>query len=518
MFLSASATSGSWLLLASVVFCSCGGRSGIPDGKPTEPLVPCKTDAECFDGNLCVTRLCQSGYCKTIDTRTCDDGDPCTADSCEPSTGECAYQSRVADNDGDGFMGALPGTVAGTPGSCGDDCNDNSASIHPGAPEVCDGVDNNCNGVIDEGVDSYNPFTSPIQISDASFTVGAASDITYDGTHFAISWTGQQNTGNFQSYISGYNDFGVPQIPATNISQTSNNSYGGPLIWTGSVFATAWEVRAEKGYDIFFSQLDVNGKKLGPDLRITDNQGFSVEPALLWNGTEYWIVWADDNGGDLFQIYGHRIDTQGQVSTASVLTTAIVDARTPRLVRGPSATLLVYLSGSSQRLLGQLLKNDLTPDGSAFYITGEGAYDFSVDWVKDRFVIAWNIEQADIGNAIWASTIDPNGNVITSPTRISDGATFARSPSVLSLGDRFALAWSDDRIQYQHYGIRFRTFDTQLNPLVPVASLVETTYDCIYPSLSAGGSGLALVYRNRIFGNAGQPFFLPLVCSGGLGF
>lgn len=32
-----------------------------------------------------------------------------------------------------------------------DDCDDNDAAIHPGQPENCDGVDENCNGVIDEG-------------------------------------------------------------------------------------------------------------------------------------------------------------------------------------------------------------------------------------------------------------------------------------------------------------------------------------------------------------------------------
>jgi hypothetical protein len=50
--------------------------------------------------------------------------------------------SGCPDSDGDGHQAASCG---------GDDCNDGDASIHPGAAEVCDGVDNDCNGGTDEG-------------------------------------------------------------------------------------------------------------------------------------------------------------------------------------------------------------------------------------------------------------------------------------------------------------------------------------------------------------------------------
>lgn len=46
------------------------------------------------------------------------------------------------DNDLDGFLASYCG---------GTDCNDNSANINPNAQEICDGVDNNCNGEVDEG-------------------------------------------------------------------------------------------------------------------------------------------------------------------------------------------------------------------------------------------------------------------------------------------------------------------------------------------------------------------------------
>ena len=45
----------------------------------------------------------------------------------------------AVDGDGDGYAGS-------------DDCNDNDAAQFPDAAEVCDGIDNNCDGQIDEGV------------------------------------------------------------------------------------------------------------------------------------------------------------------------------------------------------------------------------------------------------------------------------------------------------------------------------------------------------------------------------
>jgi hypothetical protein len=285
-------------------------------------------------------------------------------------------------------------------------------------------------------------------------------------------------------------------------------------VWTGSNFATAWEVRAEKGYDIVFNRLDVNGKKLGPDVRISNNYGFSINPALLWNGTEYWVAWSDDNGGDLFQIFGLKIDQNGQMSKTNELTSLMTDARSPVLVSSPTTTLLVYLSATTQRIMGQLLTKDVTPSGSAFYISDADANNFSVAWVSDRFVIVWSTERETVGSAIWVATVDPTGTIRAPAQPITYGANFARSPNVESLGDRFALAWADDRLTYNHFGIRMRTFGATLNPLSDISTLIESGFDCADPGLVTGGSGMALVYRERTGGNTGYSYFLPLACAG----
>jgi hypothetical protein len=68
-----------------------------------------------------------------------------------------AFTNYYTDADGDGFgaLGSM-GQMACAPMvgrvTNATDCNDMNASIKPGAPEVCNGVDDNCSATIDEGL------------------------------------------------------------------------------------------------------------------------------------------------------------------------------------------------------------------------------------------------------------------------------------------------------------------------------------------------------------------------------
>ncbi|HRI62327.1 MAG TPA: MopE-related protein, partial [Saprospiraceae bacterium] len=61
-----------------------------------------------------------------------------------------------ADNDGDEYgSGALSLDTCLTQAPAGYttnnlDCDDQNANLHPGAPELCDGLDNDCNGIADD--------------------------------------------------------------------------------------------------------------------------------------------------------------------------------------------------------------------------------------------------------------------------------------------------------------------------------------------------------------------------------
>lgn len=135
-----------------------------PNQKLTTTYYYKDSDADGYGDPTTLTTTSTTGY--VTNALDCNDSDatvnPTATDSCDQKDNDCNGSiddglyavTRYKDADGDGYGDSASTTIACVAGyvSKSGDCNDNYASIHPSATEVCDAKDNDCNGTVDDGL------------------------------------------------------------------------------------------------------------------------------------------------------------------------------------------------------------------------------------------------------------------------------------------------------------------------------------------------------------------------------
>jgi len=150
----------------------CNGVDDNCDGAVDEGVTStfyADTDADTFGDASATTQACAVPDGFVADLTDCDDTNAdafpgatevCNGvdDNCDGTPDDGVTSTYYVDADADSFGDAAQTVEAcSTPsGYAADatDCNDADAAVNPGADEICDGVDNDCNSEIDEGVTS----------------------------------------------------------------------------------------------------------------------------------------------------------------------------------------------------------------------------------------------------------------------------------------------------------------------------------------------------------------------------
>lgn len=157
-------------------------------------------------------------------------------------TSECMAVLEVIalDGDGDGFS------------VCDGDCDDSNVDVYPGAPELCDGLDNDCDGFVDEpdSIDSSASWIEQVKLAEidnvsgndggygdytamiANLTLGDSYTMTltpgFVGSSSRVRWT---------AYID-FNQNGEFEHPAERVARERGNS---TLLATVDIPATVLE-------------------------------------------------------------------------------------------------------------------------------------------------------------------------------------------------------------------------------------------------------------------------------------
>lgn len=506
------------LMLGEVA--GCGGRAELPSPERRAALpvlaqnIECLSDTDCLEENACLPAHCRDQQCVIV-PRICDDEDPCTLDECLPDSGECQATPVTPDEDDDGFRRPLPGMLPGQAGACGNDCDDTSPFARPGGEELCDGVDNDCDGIVDNG-SLYTPTQRAPLLLSVGVESASPAALTYSTQAAAYGAVYTHRQGGSDNRFARLGSGAVGVVSNDSVSQINSDTFAGDLTWTGSVFATAWESRKDGDYEIYFKRLSADGEILGPDTRVSDGVDFSLRPSLVFNG-EYLIVWEDHRDFRQPRIYAQRLSAGGElIGSNRAITPPEILATGPVLAQGGRRLGMVFGYetdnagyGIAFRSFDQLLEDpgEIVPlpvvnaAGGSIVYNGQG-----------RFVVSWYTEGSAPGPAIYGAVLSETGEFLVQPRALTEPAQFARFHTLLPLGDRLLVLYSEFRDG--RYNIRSRELDDGLVPLGASVAVTDFPNDAYAPVAAFGPNEVGVLFSAQdSVGSGAMAYFTQLACE-----
>ncbi|MEZ4222336.1 MAG: putative metal-binding motif-containing protein [Polyangiaceae bacterium] len=262
-----------------------GGSGGLP--------ADCINDKDCDDKLACTgVEKCTGGKCVAGTAVTCTNPDTANCEAvCEEPSGTCVVRGKDVDGDQHFDVACTVATTAG------DDCDDSNAAVYTGAPEVCDGVDNDCNGK-DEFADNK------------AVIKGAVGDFVSSGMLPDVAWA-----PSAKKYGAVWHDSNVKftTVDATGTKGAIVTLTGGVeaqpprIAWNGSAFGVAWK----NGTAVHFAAYKPDGTELKAPHQVSDSNAKAGVPDVVGTATGWTVLWSDTRTNANGTLHTHLIDASG---------------------------------------------------------------------------------------------------------------------------------------------------------------------------------------------------------------
>lgn len=414
--------------------------------------------------------------------------------------GPLGAYAQCTDMDGDGYY-SEPG--------CGtlQDCNDASLTSHPGAAELCDGYDDDCDGEADDGPNCDRTCDQPHAEAPNPITIDPSdqveSALVWTGLDYGVAWTDFRN-GQGEIYFRKVSPSGQLLGTETRITNDPASSRGARIAWSGSEFGLVWKDERDGQPQVYFSHLTSSGAKIGGDVRITNGTGSSLEPQIIWYGSGYAVsYWAIR--GTAAGIYFMRLGAAGAPIGDEIRANESVGpggSERPELSwNGTQFGLVWYDQFPSNALYFARLDRFGSKIGSDTQVSGavQNSVRPSLTWAGNEYGVCWDTSPAGQNHQLYFTRFDASGQQLGSNLQVTNSIGGASSAQLRWNGQEYGLVWEDSRTGSTE--VRFARLDVSGIALGPDIQLTDGSGFSGQPTLAWSGVNYATTWTDSRSGS-----------------
>ncbi len=362
---------------------------------------------------------------------------------------------------------------AGT-GECTMDCQSPGPEDCTPPAESCNLVDDDCDGIVDEGVIAAWTDTVTLAAGHAASAPGAR--VAWTGTAFAAAWVVDGTPDTILA--AAVDQVGDTLLPATALSLTAGDVIGRPsLAWTGSDLLLAWNTTAGERH---LAVVDLSASVAAHTTASGTNPGPS--PALSWSGSHAALTWTEQVGSSV-EVHLGFVAADGTPESSPVQVTSGASASATDVDADGTAVAITWVDARSgaPQVHRAVYGHDASPIAADAALTSTGGVSSPVISATHR-IAAWT-DDRDGTDRLYTIALDGSWNPVGTETSVADAASLAFD----SVADRIGLAAGADLLTIGPDGLAEGTAVTL--GLAAAASIV-------WGDLAlgaAGGSGADLV-------------------------
>ena len=234
--------------------------------------------------------------------------------------------------------------------------------------------------------------------------------------------------------------------PAHDVEPNPSTVRDPAIVWNGHEYGVVWSDDRWGNYELVFARLSAAGERLGNVKRVTNGFDSSLEATLVWSGDGYGVAWTDKRNTNE-EIYFARLTPEGdRIGTEVRVTRTQGDSRNPDL-----------------------------------------------EWSGQEYGLAWSEENSEGGSEIRFQRINRDGELVGESVRVDDvpPREGAQDPDIEWNGGGYGVIWEKLTSGGVSAGLAFRRISEEGEPLGEVVDTIEGNWER-RPSLAWNGSRYGL--------------------------